>query len=325
MLKEFTKFKIKRLNIIPFTFLSIFPLAFISSCDDRQDNLKIASVSADWFNAPFTLAINDAVQSGDIDISAIEFTSGLSSKTAVMSGAADVGLAALPPLLRDANVPSKIVILGCYMSSSEVLGLVSTRASDDILSGKIGIVEGTISEIFLSEYIRTIGKSYTELKDDLRIIGVRPPDAPLLLTNGSADTVVIWEPHLSRAKSESDLKAVITNIYAITICAIANKESLAQKRELIEQFETFIRKNVALLSVSDDGTIASLNKVLPPSSDVVVSDLKKVEFGYWQGQNWMEETLKKESETLFRAGFSKTLIDVERLIDDHSKLIEFRD
>lgn len=232
----------------------------------RSNALRVAGVSVDWFNAPFTLAARGSGNGDAQRISYIDLSSGLASKTAVMSGDADIGLSALPPLLRDPKAREELVILACYMRSDSVIGFATTKQDVPISNLSIGIVEGTISEIYLAQLVELKGGNFVSVRPNLKLVGIRPPDGPALLQNGSLDAAVLWEPHLSRA---GEIEGVVVdrmpNLYEISVCAVASRNSLENKQQAVLRFVDRMRRYSQLIEQEKPVPPAELIDLLPAS------------------------------------------------------------
>lgn len=282
----------------------------ISSCGGKsEETLKFATVSSDWFNAPFNLALNDQQLLSEIKVRKLDFTSGLASKTAVLGGDVDVGLAALPPLLRDPIARQKIVILACYMSSDLVIG-VATKDTANPLAGRIGLIEGTISEIYF--------KALTDIEqvgEQSSIVGIRPPDGVTLLANGSIDTAIVWEPHLHRAEQLDDVSVTRTSgLYEVNVCAIAARDTYSAKADSIDLFLSSLARASKKISSAPDELRSEVQESLP--NNIQIGEVwNDVDFTFVNDRVSIQDKLRRELSALQNAELIEGDINYNGLLE----------
>ena len=169
----------------------------------RKGKLTFALPTSDWWTAaPFLLKESESFyRDQGIELDIVEVNSGLASKNSVLAGTADVGLSAATPLALAAAREEKLVILGTYLRSSGVVGLV--RRADappgPIPPEPVAVVKSTISESFLYSYLARKGNQGLVESKELHELATRPADVPAVLSSGSARSAVVWEPFLSLA------------------------------------------------------------------------------------------------------------------------------
>lgn len=170
---------------------------------ERKGKLTFALPTSDWWTAaPFILKESESFYKDQgIELDIADVSSGLASKNAVLAGTADLGLAAATPLALAAAREEKLVILGTYLRSSAVVGLV--RRADappgQVPPEPVAVVKSTISESFLYAYLARKGNQGVVETKQLRELATRPADVPAVLSSGSAKSAVVWEPFLSLA------------------------------------------------------------------------------------------------------------------------------
>lgn len=241
--KIFNSFPIKKFLLIFSKYCLIFFISILLSfCNKKEskDKLTLALPTADWWTAtPFLISQSDSIFSNNnIKLSSFEVNSGLASKNAVFAGTADIGISASSPLAMAAYKKEGLVVLGTYLSSSSIIGLIipDNASINSVPPQPIAVVPSTISEFFLYNYLTSINKQNIVGSDSLKELYLRPADIPGALKSGSAKSAVVWEPFLTYGgelpgfEAKRNLIPFEVNLYIIT----RTDFFLKHKREILD-------------------------------------------------------------------------------------------
>ncbi|HYJ82426.1 MAG TPA: hypothetical protein VEW26_06230 [Allosphingosinicella sp.] len=292
-------------------------LATVLGCT-RTEDIRIAHVPQDWFNAPMILAINGwEGEPAAAQVNTFSLASGLASKTAVMSGNAEVGLASPVVLLRDPESARKLKLLGCYMRSGSVIGLASRGAT---VEPPVGYVAGTISEVYLASYMIKAGRGADYFSGRIRKVPLLPPNTVQALkgaTDGSpsVNSVAVWEPHLSRAKREAG--ATIQrdpSVYRVHVCLIANRSAYGTRRAAIDRFAGRVARASAYIGSAPDKARAVVESKVGMPAGALEAIWRDVDFRYVSEPAALQTFLREESEALRRARMLRGAPDTASLL-----------
>jgi ABC-type nitrate/sulfonate/bicarbonate transport system substrate-binding protein len=203
--------------------------------------LQFALPNSDWWTAaPFIVARNRSIfREHLLDMEFIQVNSGLASKNAVLAGTADMGLSAATPLALGAARQEAIVVLGQYLHSSAVVGLVGPKGTigSGVPPGPVAIVPSTISESYLYSYLAQIGQQGLMERKQLRELIARPADVSSDLKSGSAKSAVVWEPFLSIAAALPGLEAKTDVVqYDVSLFLLSRPEFAKNRKADITRF-----------------------------------------------------------------------------------------
>lgn len=219
-----------------------------SACESDLLEIEFADASAVWWTAPTVLAQDQEFLADGLTVEAFDVTTGLASKNAVISGAADMGLVAATPLALGALDTEPVIVLGSYVQSDQLLALVY-REGEDIKSlsqnpesiEPIAIVPRTISEW----YLHRLGEEYPALAEPLgtaRQLHARPPAIPTLLANDEVNSASIWEPFVWMSKQDPSSKVFRPEgVYSLRLYLIASVSAYRNKKEAVLAFEDSVR------------------------------------------------------------------------------------
>lgn len=227
-------------------------IALVSSTGcERKGKLTFALPTADWWTAaPFVLDNSESFykQQG-LELDIVEVSSGLASKNSVLTGTADVGVAAATPLALAAARQEKLVILGTYLRSSAVVGLVR-RAGAPVGSmppEPVAVVKSTISESFLYAYLRHTASQGLLEDGKLTELAARPADVPAILSSGSAQSAVVWEPFLSLAGNRDGFVVERSPDFEVNLYLLARPSVVRDHPEDIKKFVAAVGNACAYL------------------------------------------------------------------------------
>lgn len=103
------------------------------------------------------------------------------------------------------GIDSKIVSIIDYSSGVDaIIGNVSIKSINDIKGKRVAYEEGTLEEFFLASVLR----EYALSLDDVVSINASPEDSAKKLTAGEVDVAVTYEPYLSSALKDNNVRIV---------------------------------------------------------------------------------------------------------------------
>lgn len=290
------------LTTISLGLLLVAGVVIIAISQGGKEDLVVATVSRDWFNAPVILAEAE-LDASDFKIRTIDQKSGLASKIAVQGGNAHIGLASPVPLLRDVSAWENMVILGVYMSSDAVIGVVTRGKDLNSLKPPYGIVRGTISEIYFASLNQQIGGKL--MNNPSEILDIQPPDAGLQLKNGSINTAVIWEPHLVRAMQMTEPETNLLTpkgIYSVNVALITSRSALVTHRDGINRFRKLVAEKSSQIASDRDSTRQKIQDLLELGPNTLDRAWDTVDFSFRDSKIELEKILEDEMEALEKAG-----------------------
>jgi ABC-type taurine transport system substrate-binding protein len=110
-------------------------LLFSCHSGDKTNELTLADASVVWWMGPGTIAQKDSIyEKNELKVKTFSLQTGLESKNAVLSGAADIGLTATTPLAMGAFNKENLIVLCSYMESNSLLSLLSLTNENDTAS-----------------------------------------------------------------------------------------------------------------------------------------------------------------------------------------------
>lgn len=237
----------KKVGIAIFGILLMLLIQSCTRCSNTEknekDELTLADASIVWWMAPGIIANEDSIYSkNQLNVKSFDVQTGLASKNAVISGTADIGFVASTPLAMSAFQKEDLVVLCSFIESSDLLAVITPKTNDTIKYSlpqpPISYVKGTISELYLYNYL---AKYYPSKIDEIlnsENLMVKPPDVIATMSkNGGAKSAVIWEPFGTVIGSESSLKVNRSeDIYTHRIYIVTSKKVLKNKRNAIIKF-----------------------------------------------------------------------------------------
>jgi ABC-type nitrate/sulfonate/bicarbonate transport system substrate-binding protein len=293
--------------------LVLLGLVVASASCSRGDEIRVAAVPQDWFNAPLILAAGGWPGKTPLkELKTFSLQSGLASKTAVASGKAEIGLASPVVLLRDPSSASKIRLVGCYMRSNAVLG-VATRGND--VEQPVGYVANTISEVFLANHMISVGRGEEYFSGRFRKVALLPPNAVQALkgaSDGSSTvrSISIWEPHLTRAHNDTGAKIILDPpAYTVNVCLIASRSTTAGQRDLIDHFTRDLAEASAFIASRPQEARALVERRAGLPSGSLSQVWSQVDFNFVSDRATLLRTLQGELEALQRARMLPAALD----------------
>ena len=222
---------------------------------EELQEIVFAAANTTWWTAPTIVATtNDLFSKQKLKVRTFDVMTGLASKNAVISGAADVGLVAATPLAMGAYKEEPVQILGCYAQSDSLIAIVTRKQQNintsdecDAVQEKVAIVPGTISEWYLYSFLKDANQcDPNNLKNmengKLSTVHLRPQDIPNVMKKGDAESAVIWEPFVTMIEPNPDDPNAKYNvlrkpgIYTLSLYLITRPDVIEKKPKEIEAF-----------------------------------------------------------------------------------------
>jgi ABC-type nitrate/sulfonate/bicarbonate transport system substrate-binding protein len=275
--------------------------SFLFSCKsgNKENELTLADASVVWWMAPGSIAQKDSIyEKNGLKVKTFSLQTGLESKNAVISGAADIGLTATTPLAMGGFNRENLIVLCSYMESNSLLSVLTTQ-NDTALFPKpeppIAIVRGTISELYFYNYIKTY---YPDINvSTLNQVIVKPADATNAVKGGSANSVVIWEPFATMLFEQmTDLKVCrAENVYTHRMYIVTTPEILKKKRVAIQKFIKSFEQACELLNTNPAKGKAILKSIFPQQESSMNALWEKVDFSLKFDYETMKDLIIKDA------------------------------
>jgi ABC-type nitrate/sulfonate/bicarbonate transport system substrate-binding protein len=189
-----------------------------------------------------------------LEVEIRKFDSGKASFNDMLNNGVDISTVAPTPIMFNSFDRDDFSIFATFVSSQKDVKVIAKKDSGietakDLKGKKIGIVQGSTSQYFLSAFL-----SYRNLKDsDVETIDFSPVNLPEALNNGDVDAIVIWEPHAYNALrllGDNAISLPATDVYDETFnfmvmneFAQANPETLVSFISAVDKATTFIVNN----------------------------------------------------------------------------------
>jgi ABC-type nitrate/sulfonate/bicarbonate transport system substrate-binding protein len=278
--------------------------------------VTFALPTADWWTAsPFILSQSDNFfRQRDLDVTTVEVNSGLASKNAVVAGTADIGLAAATPLALAAAKNEGLVILGTYLSSNAVVGLVRPREMLEkaIPPEPVAVVPSTISEFYLYEYLVRIGQQKVKEGKQLKELHVRPADIPGSLRNGSAKSAVIWEPFLSLSAEEPGFVVDRTvQDYQVSLFVITRPAFMQSHPQQVEAFMKALEDSCNYLKNNSEEARHQVERRFGFRVDFLRDTWPKVQYGVSFDRGNMTTEMIREAQIAKALGYIPSIPNVD--------------
>ena len=275
--------------------------------NDGLEKLTLADASVVWWMGPGTIAQKDSIYTKNgLNVKTFSMQTGLESKNAVVSGAADIGLTATTPLAMGAFQNEKLIVLCSYMVSDNLLSLLTPETNDTVLFSKptepIAIVKGTISELYFYNYMAT---HFPDIHiSTLNQLNVKPTDAVNAVKGGSAKSAVIWEPFATMLLEQVDGLKInrAEDCYTHRMYIVTTPEVLAKKRSAIEKFVKSFGQACDLLNENPTKGKEILKSTFPNNESSMNALWDKVDFSLKFDYENMKELILKDAEIAYKLG-----------------------
>ena len=324
----------KMSNVVRYSLLFVLCSTFLLGCSSRDNELTLADASVVWWMGPGTIAQKDSIYAKNgLIVKTFSMQTGLESKNAVVSGAADIGLTATTPLAMGAFQKENLIVLCSYMVSDNLLSLLTPKSDNTTFSEPtppIAIVKGTISELYFYNYMTTYFPNIAV--SSLNQLNVRPADAVNAVRGGSAKSAVLWEPFATMLSEQvSDLRINrAEDCYTHRMYIVTTPEVLAKKRSAIEKFVKSFGQACDLLNENPTKGKEILKSTFPNNESSMNALWDKVDFSLKFDYEKMKELILKDAEIMYelkqtpkdKAGNSRQLqlSDIEHYFNHDFKL-----
>jgi ABC-type nitrate/sulfonate/bicarbonate transport system substrate-binding protein len=141
------------------------------------------------------------------------FPSGGDLMSAFVGGSIAYGSAGATPVLtvRSRPFPLEIIAQISDISGAQQILVKKNVNSLDALRGKkIGLLRGTASEALFNSVV----KSYGFDASSVQLVNMGPAEMITAFVRGDVDSVVLWEPHTSKARKLGDGKTLVSGTYS---------------------------------------------------------------------------------------------------------------
>jgi len=310
-------------KIIRCSVLAILCSILLLGCNssNKDNELTLADASVVWWMGAGAIAQIDSIYAKNgLKVKTFSMQTGLESKNAVVSGAADIGLTATTPLAMEAFEKEenfivrlfnklfrikekKLIVLCSYMVSDNLLSLLTPKSDDTTFSEPtppIAIVKGTISELYFYNYMATHFPD-TDIFN-LNQLNVKAPDVVNTVKGGSAKSAVIWEPFATMLSEQvPDLKINrAEDCYTHRMYIVTTPEVLAKKRSAIEKFVKSFEQACDLLNENPTKGKEILKSIFPNNESSMNALWDKVDFSLKFDYDKMKELILKDAEIMYK-------------------------
>nr|WP_321237242.1 ABC transporter substrate-binding protein [uncultured Psychroserpens sp.] len=310
----------KYINIL---IVTVFALVFFLGCkksDDKKNNQISASEQKLYFaelpiaySAVSHLAyIEKLYDDNNYEFKLMSLPAGpdvVASLRGRGEETAEAGSIAVTPVVYLASAGHQPIVLATTITSNHRVRIFTTnytKISEDYINikgKKIGVVLGTVGEIYLSRLLSKHGLS----EQDITRINGKPAELKNLVLKGEIDAAVLWDPFLTQAKREykNGIKLnkypdrgqgeilLDSTLYTLAFNIVTTKEKLKTNREeLVEMLEDLIESS-ELLNKDKAGSQRKLEKWLNLEDGDLDDFINTTDFEVYLDtslmKNWIEE------------------------------------
>jgi ABC-type nitrate/sulfonate/bicarbonate transport system substrate-binding protein len=189
-----------------------------------------------------------------LDVEIREFDSGKASFNNMLERSVDISTVAPTPIMFNSFNRKDFSIFATFVYSDDDVKVIARKDSgistaSDLSGKKVGIVDGSTSQFFLSAFL--IQRGLADV--DVERINFNPGDLPTALSTGEIDAIIVWEPHAYNAGQllgENVIRLPSSDIYRETFNLMVmnsfrqnNPEVLKRFVKAIDKATTFINDN----------------------------------------------------------------------------------
>lgn len=296
-----------------------FQMGGESKSPDRQ--ITLAEPGSVWWNAPILVAGPDQFyEDAGVDVTRFEVTTGLASKNAVVQENADVGVSASTPLVVAASRDEDLLVLGRYMLSTSLLGII-TQDQEINWKEKIGYVPATISELYLIAYLEKNNLLDLYTKKELNLVGFRPTGLKPAFVRKDVQSVVGFEPFISQIldAAESGNKFNLVKDEAIFSHAgfiLTRRDVWEKKKDDVEAFLSAIKAVSTQISQNEKEFQSKIEELFDYEKGWLDDTFQKVDFSYSDKLVDVKPILEREAELAVRAGIIATAPDFTKVLSE---------
>ena len=212
-----------------------------------------------------------------------QYSSGKTAFEAMLRGEADVSVVATTPVVLNSFVRDDFFIFATFTTSYEGVKIIARqdlgihRATD--LKGKaIGIVPGTISQLFLDSML-----AYNRiLPQEVSVKRIKPDSASHMLKSGDIQAVSIWEPfayNIQKANPDTSLRIPSSNVYRIAICLSASKNFASRNPGVLEKILLAMERTTSFMNSQVEQAQNELGQLLNMEPEPVKRFWEDTDFG----------------------------------------------
>ncbi|TGV03380.1 ABC transporter substrate-binding protein [Flavivirga rizhaonensis] len=223
---------------------------------------------------------------------------------------AEAGSIAVTPVVYLASAGYNPIVLATTITSNHRVRIFTTRSTkisenyENLKGKKIGVVLGTVGEIYLS---RLLAKHSLSEKDVVRVNG-KPAELKRLVLSGDIEAAVLWDPFITQAKKEYKEGIKIekyqdrgqgevlldSTLYTLAFNIVTTKEKLRNNRdELVEMLEDLIKAS-ELIKENKTGSQRKLEQWLNLEAGDLDDFMNTTNFEVYLNTSLMEEWIESE-------------------------------
>jgi len=172
------------------------------SCSRKMESINFGAIPSG--SAAFIYIAQDRrfFEANDLGVNVKDYATGVATIDALLKGDVDIAWAAEFPFIRKAFAKEKISIIAVLSRFSDqyLFGRKDRGVENisDLKGKKIGFPRNTIVEFYLARFLELNGLNI----QDISLIDVPPPQSVDVMTGGSLDGVVTWEPYSGQIRTQ---------------------------------------------------------------------------------------------------------------------------
>jgi ABC-type nitrate/sulfonate/bicarbonate transport system substrate-binding protein len=193
-----------------------------------------------------------------LDVEIREFDSGKASFNNMLEGGVNISTVAPTPIMFQSFNRNDFSIFATFVYSDDDVKVIARKdfgisTASDLIGKKVGIVDGSTSQFFLSAFLARKG-----LKDiDVESVSFAPGDLPTAISTGEIDAIVVWEPHAYTATQllgDNAIRLPSSDVYRETFNLMVMDSFRQNNPEVLKRFVKAIDKATMFI---DDNTLRS--------------------------------------------------------------------
>lgn len=290
----------------------------LAGCGKSARTINFADVTRIWWNPDPAIAETQGYfQAHNVAIRRFEVATGRESLDAVISGNADIGMAAGSPLLFAALAgrTARVKVTAAVSQSSGLVRIVSRAPGQNGLPpGPVGYVKNTVSEYQLRRLFHGMPASAD-------VVAAQPAELTPLLLNSSIASFICWEPYPSIALRNAKQTGLAVDIipqevpYQLVFYVFAGRAALQAKPAEIDRFHRALSQAAGWLAADRARAIAAVAQSIGVEP-ALFSDLwPEVDYRVQRDTAVLKKDLAAEASTAVEVGVTPSRVDLETLAD----------